>query len=261
MAQIHLRLKELYQEGGRRLPRSDPQPAMALRRSGDPTAEEIAKEINGRALGSVTDTADPTKVLVEAGKLLPGFAALRDDGSTSCGCWIYSGCFNENGNNMARRDTSDPDETGAYSKWAFAWPANRRILYNRASADLTGKAWDPTRKLIEWDGAEMDGLRHPGHRADGQARRGRSVHHEPGRRLAPLHPGHDARRAVPGALRAVRVAHRQSGRAQSPWQPGGAGVRGRPGAVRRSRFAGIPLCGDLLSPDRAFPLLDQARRS
>ena len=55
----------------------------------------------------------------------------------------------------------------------------------------------------------MVGLRRAGHRADGQARRGRSVHHEPGRRLAPLHPGHDARRAVPGALRAVRVADRQ----------------------------------------------------
>ena len=59
---------------------------------------------------------------------------------------------------MARRDTSDPDETGAYSKWAFSWPANRRILYNRASADMNGKPWDPSRKLIEWDGAEMDGL-------------------------------------------------------------------------------------------------------
>jgi formate dehydrogenase major subunit len=157
MAQLHLRLKELYRkEGGAfadpilnlQWPYADP---------GDPKAEEIAKEINGRALGNVMDAADPTKVLVEAGKLLPGFAALRDDGSTSCGCWIYSGCFNENGNNMARRDTSDPDETGAYLKWAFAWPANRRILYNRASANLAGKAWDPTRKIIEWDGAKWSG--------------------------------------------------------------------------------------------------------
>ena len=98
-----------------------------------------------------------SKILVEAGKLVPSFAALRDDGSTACGCWIYSGCFNENGNNMARRDTSDPDNTGAYLKWAFSWPVNRRILYNRASADINGKAWDPSRKLIEWDGVKWSG--------------------------------------------------------------------------------------------------------
>lgn len=157
MAQIHLRLKELYRkEGG-----AFPDPIVNLHwpyaDPGDPMAEEIAQEINGRALATVTDTTDPTKVLAEAGKLLPGFAALRDDGSTSCGCWIYSGCFNEKGNNMARRDTDDPDETGAYLKWAFSWPANRRILYNRASADLNGKAWDPDRKVIEWDGAKWSG--------------------------------------------------------------------------------------------------------
>lgn len=157
MAQLHLRLKELYtKEGGAfsdpivklNWPYADP---------GDPKAEELAQEINGRALARVTDTADPTKVLAEAGKLLPAFAALRDDGSTACGCWIYSGCFNENGNNMARRDTSDPDDAGFYSKWAFSWPANRRILYNRASADLTGKPWDPSRKVIAWDGAKWSG--------------------------------------------------------------------------------------------------------
>jgi formate dehydrogenase major subunit len=59
---------------------------------------------------------------------------------------------------MARRDTSDPENAGMYPKWAFAWPANRRILYNRASADLDGKAWDPTRKIIEWNGEKWAGL-------------------------------------------------------------------------------------------------------
>ncbi len=157
MAQLYLRLKELYtKEGG-----AFPDPIVKLNwpyaDPGDPKAEELAQEINGRALARVTDTADPTKVLAEAGKLLPAFAALRDDGSTACGCWIYSGCFNENGNNMARRDTTDPDDAGFYSKWAFSWPANRRILYNRASADLTGKPWDPSRKVIEWDGAKWSG--------------------------------------------------------------------------------------------------------
>lgn len=113
--------------------------------------------MNGRALTTLMDPTDPSKVAVEAGKLLAGFAALRDDGSTASGCWIYSGCFTEAGNNMARRDNNDPDETGAYLNWSWSWPANRRILYNRASADINGKAWDPNRKLIEWDGSKWSG--------------------------------------------------------------------------------------------------------
>ncbi|MBB4186595.1 formate dehydrogenase major subunit [Sinorhizobium terangae] len=157
MAQIHVRLKELYRKEGGKFPDPIVNLDWAYADPNEPTAEELAKELNGKALSTVYDTADPTKVLAEAGKQLPGFAALRDDGSTTCGCWIFSGCFNENGNNMARRDTSDPDETGAYSKWAFSWPANRRILYNRASADLNGKPWDPSRKIIEWDGAKWSG--------------------------------------------------------------------------------------------------------
>ena len=72
-------------------------------------------------------------------------------------CWIYSGSYNEAGNNMARRDTVDPDDTGVFPKWSWSWPVNRRILYNRASADLAGKPWDPTRKLLEWDGAKWTG--------------------------------------------------------------------------------------------------------
>jgi formate dehydrogenase major subunit len=157
MAQIWKRLKTLYaQEGGPlpdpitnlRWPYADPE---------DPKADEIARELNGYAIEAVYDPADPTKVLAEKGKQVAGFAQLRDDGTTSCGCWIYSGCFNENGNNMARRDNSDPDDAGFYSKWAFSWPANRRILYNRASADMNGQPWDPTRKTIAWDGTKWSG--------------------------------------------------------------------------------------------------------
>lgn len=157
MAQIHLKLKQLYQEEGGKFP----DPILNLHwpyaDPGDPTADEIARELNGYAVETLRDPNDPTKVTVEAGQQVPGFAALRDDGSTAAGCWIYSGCYNQNGNNMARRDNSDPDATGAYLNWAFAWPANRRILYNRASADLDGKAWDPERKLIEWDGEKWAG--------------------------------------------------------------------------------------------------------
>jgi formate dehydrogenase major subunit len=157
MAQLHMRLKELYRkEGG-----AFPDPIVNLNWTyadpGDPTAEELAREINGSVLETVTDPNDPTKVVLEAGKQMASFATLRDDGKTACGCWIYSGCFNENGNNMARRDTTDPDDTGAYLKWAFSWPVNRRILYNRASADLAGNPWDPSRKLIAWNGEKWEG--------------------------------------------------------------------------------------------------------
>jgi formate dehydrogenase major subunit len=157
MTQIYLRLKELYsKEGGAfpdpilnlQWPYSDPQA---------PTPEEIAKEINGYVVETVTDPNDPTKIILEKGKQVASFAVLRDDGTTACGCWIYSGCFNEAGNNMARRDNTDRDDAGVFPNWTFSWPVNRRILYNRASADLSGKSWDPTRKLIEWDGEKWSG--------------------------------------------------------------------------------------------------------
>ena len=157
MAQIHRRLKELYKkEGG-----AFADPILKLtwnyKDPEEPSPEELAREMNGSALETLMDPTDVTKVLVEKGKQVAGFAQLRDDGSTACGCWIFSGCFNEAGNNMARRDNSDPDDTGAYLKWSFAWPANRRIIYNRASADVAGKAWDPKRKLIEWNGEKWTG--------------------------------------------------------------------------------------------------------
>jgi formate dehydrogenase major subunit len=157
LAQLFLRLKELYlKEGG-----AFPDPIVKLhwpyKDPGDPKPDELAREINGYVVESVKDPNDPSKLLLEAGKQIPGFSALRDDGTTACGCWIYSGCYTEAGNMMARRDNSDPDNVGLYSKWAFSWPANRRIMYNRASCDIHGKPWDPGRKLIEWNGEKWVG--------------------------------------------------------------------------------------------------------
>lgn len=157
MSGIHLRLKELYRkEGG-----AFPDPILNLtwnyKDPHEPTAVELTKELNGSVLKDVLDPNDPTKKVLEAGKQVATFGVLRDDGSTAAGCWIYSGSYTEAGNMMARRDNSDPDATGAYLKWSFAWPANRRILYNRASCDIDGKPWDPTRKLIEWDGTKWTG--------------------------------------------------------------------------------------------------------
>lgn len=157
MAQLHMRLRELYRKEGGAFPDPIVNLHWPYRDPMDPQPDEMAKELNGYVVSTVTDPADPSKVLLEKGKQVDSFGQLRDDGSTACGCWIYSGCWTERGNMMARRDTSDPGNTGAYSNWAFSWPANRRILYNRASADLDGKAWDPKRKLIEWNGTAWTG--------------------------------------------------------------------------------------------------------
>ncbi len=157
MAQIHLRLKALYQKEGGAFAEPITNLHWPYKDPNDPSPEELAKELNGYVIETVTDPNDPTKIVLEKGKQVVGFGVLRDDGKTACGNWIYAGSFNEAGNNMARRDNSDVDDTGAFSKWAFSWPANRRILYNRASADVNGKAWDPSRKLIEWDGTKWAG--------------------------------------------------------------------------------------------------------
>jgi formate dehydrogenase major subunit len=157
MGQIFLRLRALYRkEGG-----AFPDPILNLTwdytDENEPKPAELAREMNGRALTQLRDPSDPSKVVLEAGKQVVNFSQLRDDGSTSCGCWIYSGCFNEAGNNMARRDNTDTDGLGTYPNWTWAWPVNRRILYNRASADMEGKPWDPSRKILEWDGAKWVG--------------------------------------------------------------------------------------------------------
>lgn len=123
-----------------------------------PTPEEVLREVNGRAITDVVDAKDKTKVLVRAGEQVAGFAQLQDDGSTACGNWIYSGVWTQAGNNSARRDPNDPGLMGNNLTWGFAWPANRRVLYNRAGADPSGKPWDSTRSGIRWNGERWVGI-------------------------------------------------------------------------------------------------------
>ncbi|OEF95939.1 formate dehydrogenase-N subunit alpha [Desulfuribacillus alkaliarsenatis] len=79
------------------------------------------------------------------------FTELQDDGTTDCGNWIYSGCYTEAlGNRSQRRGVDDPGGWGAYLDWGFAWPANRRILYNRASVDPNGRPWSEDREYMRW---------------------------------------------------------------------------------------------------------------
>jgi formate dehydrogenase major subunit len=102
----------------------------------EPDAEKILKEINGYR------TAD--------GSHVSDFSELREDGSTACGCWIYSGVFPSPENNRARSRVASEDEYAAH-EWGFAWPHNRRVMYNRASADPEGRPWSERKKLVWWD--------------------------------------------------------------------------------------------------------------
>lgn len=93
--------------------------------------------------------------------LLSGYPELGADGSTACAMWIYSGYFNNSAapldpaqQPVGRRNTVDTSGIGLNSEWAFSWPSNRRILYNRASADLKGKPWNPKKALVKWNGKE-----------------------------------------------------------------------------------------------------------
>ena len=146
---IFLKVRELYQkEGG-----VFPGPILDLSWNyTDPLHRsfvELAKEINGRALADVTDPT--TGQTIKAGQQLPGFAALKDDGTTLCGNWLYSGSWTEAGAMSQRRGTEDPSGLGVYPNWAWSWPANRRVMYNRASCDPAGKPWDADRRQVWWN--------------------------------------------------------------------------------------------------------------
>jgi formate dehydrogenase major subunit len=166
MAEIFTRIRALYQKDQGAFPDPIVNLTWPYRNPKFPSPEELAMEFSGKALADVTDPKDPTKVLAKAGEQVAGFAQLRDDGSTACGCWIYSGSWSQAGNLMARRDNADPFGIGQTLNWAWAWPANRRILYNRASADTAGKPWNAKRKLVAWTGEKWAGSDIPDMRPD-----------------------------------------------------------------------------------------------
>ncbi len=149
LAQIFLKVRELYQKEGGKFP--DPILNLTWNYSDpfNPSLAEVLKEINGKALADLEDPV--SKQQIKRGQQLPGFSWLREDGTTSCGNWIYSGAFTEAGNLTARRDPSDPSGLGIHPNWGFSWPANRRVLYNRASCDPAGKPWDPSRRQVWWN--------------------------------------------------------------------------------------------------------------
>ncbi|PYS71457.1 MAG: formate dehydrogenase-N subunit alpha, partial [Acidobacteria bacterium] len=154
LARIFLKVKELYQKEGGKFPDPILNLTWAYTTPENPSLAEVAKEINGKALADITVDTQPG-VTIKAGQQLPGFAWLKDDGTTACGNWLYSGSWTEAGAMMQRRGTEDPSGLGIFPNWAYSWPANRRVMYNRASCDPSGKPWDAERRQVWWNDAQQ----------------------------------------------------------------------------------------------------------
>jgi formate dehydrogenase major subunit len=155
VARLFLKIRDLYRaEGG-----SFPDPILNLNwwytNQTSPSLDEVCKEINGWALEDVRDQSG--NVVVRAGQQLSRFLDTRADGSTMSGNWLYIGMYTDAGNLTQRRSYADPSGLGRYPEWTVSWPANRRILYNRCSADAQGRPWDPARVGIAWNGQRWVG--------------------------------------------------------------------------------------------------------
>jgi formate dehydrogenase major subunit len=136
---LALELKKLYKDDAKAVA---PEPIVNLnwKYGEDPDVHLVAKEINGYTWADKKQVAN--------------FVALKDDGSTASGCWIYSGYYpgpDKKDNKAAARNGKDPSGLGLYSGWSFSWPVNRRIIYNRCSVDASGQPWNPQKALVGWD--------------------------------------------------------------------------------------------------------------
>ncbi|SMC21625.1 formate dehydrogenase alpha subunit [Desulfacinum hydrothermale DSM 13146] len=153
MVELFNEIRSLYaKEGG-----VFPDPILNLKwdytTQGKYDAHKVARTINGEFTRDVTLKGKTYR----KGQLVPSFAFLQADGSTTSGNWLYCQSYNESGNNMARRDNRDTSGIGLYSNWSWCWPVNRRILYNRASVDLMGRPWNPKKPVIAFAGEVQDG--------------------------------------------------------------------------------------------------------
>jgi formate dehydrogenase major subunit len=147
------KIKAEYKNGG-----TFPEPIINLKwdylTDGEYDPHKVAKEINGYFVKDVTLNGKTYK----KGTLVPSFAFLQTDGSTSSGNWLYCNSYTEKGNMAARRSTKDAaNYIGLYPEFAWCWPVNRRIIYNRASVDLKGKPWDLKDWVIKFTGDSKDG--------------------------------------------------------------------------------------------------------
>jgi formate dehydrogenase major subunit len=157
IGRLFLKVRELYRKEGGKFP----EPILNLNwwytNPASPSQVEVCKEVNGWALQDLKDEKDPKTIVLKAGQQLGKFLDARADGSTLSGDWLHIGMYTEAGNLTQRRNNADPSGLGRYSEWGFNWPANRRVMYNRCSADAQGKPWDPTRPGIVWNGEKWVG--------------------------------------------------------------------------------------------------------
>ena len=119
-------------------------------------SHKVAKLINGFFLRDTTIKDKQFK----KGEQVPSFAWLTDDGATCAGNWLYTASYTEAGNMAARRDKTQTPmqaEIGLFPNWSWAWPVNRRIIYNRASCDMTGKPYAPQKPVVVWNGSKWEG--------------------------------------------------------------------------------------------------------
>ena len=149
VARIFLKVRDLYQKEGGKFPEGPLSISWAYTNPYNPSLSECAKELNGKALADIED--EKTKQQFKAGQQLPGFAFLRDDGTTMSGNWLYCGSWTEAGPQMQRRGLEDPSGLGIFPNFAWSWPMNRRVMYNRASCTPEGKPWDPSRRQVWWN--------------------------------------------------------------------------------------------------------------
>jgi formate dehydrogenase major subunit len=159
MNDLFLKVRELYKKEGGKFP--DPIMKLTWNYGKEVDIHKVAKEINGYYLEDVYDKkATPPKLLGKKGELCASFVHLQADGTTSCGNWLFSQSYTQKEgkviNMMARRGKDDPTGLGLYPGWAWCWPVNRKIIYNRASVDLNGNPWDPKRPLLKWDPNKED---------------------------------------------------------------------------------------------------------
>jgi formate dehydrogenase major subunit len=155
LARIFLKVRELYQQEGGKVPDPILNLNWAYTTPQNPSLAEVAKEINGKALADLTDEKLFPGQTIKAGQQVPGFAWLKDDGTTACGNWLYSGSWTEAGAQMQHRGTDDPSGLGVFPNWGWSWPANRRVMYNRASCDPAGQPWDMERRQVWWNEAQQ----------------------------------------------------------------------------------------------------------
>jgi formate dehydrogenase-N alpha subunit len=152
--QLHKRMKDLYRKGGGAFPDPVVELSWNYGTGHEPDAHLVAKEINGYFTRETTLNDQGRTVEYKKGTQVPAFSFLQNDGSTASGCWIYCGSYTDEGNRMTRHDPTDlPGNMGTYPNWTWSWPANRRIIYNRASVNRAGEPFNPRRPVIAWDPA------------------------------------------------------------------------------------------------------------